>query len=314
MSQDVNRDRLERIRSDLAALRAAADIEDVAPPEPAAVNATSNGNGRAGHGVEAPEATPARSQEPAAARSPAAAAASSGRTSSTGPSADGTTSEAAHRPATTSTTAPTGLLGRPRIPKPPRRNPFRRRARRPSKRLAVPAPIPVTRRPVWLAAPRWPVPDAVSTTVIVLVMVPVIAQMASRLWVATNETSVLLGADPSRADALRAAAGVAGGGITVALAVFALAIVRGRPGYIAGGVAVLLLFVAFPYVAYTANAGIVSAPIPTLGEMVVPRGWPRANQLGAVFLLTAGALVAALVDLAYRSVLALREGVQQSRR
>ena len=38
MSQDVNRDRLERIRSDLAALRAAADIEDAAPPAPAPVN------------------------------------------------------------------------------------------------------------------------------------------------------------------------------------------------------------------------------------------------------------------------------------
>ncbi|MEO2108017.1 MAG: hypothetical protein ABGZ36_20560 [Actinomycetota bacterium] len=177
----------------------------------------------------------------------------------------------------------------------------------------MPAPIPVRRRPVWLAGPRWPVADALSTTVIVLVMVPVVAQMANRLWVATNETSVLLGADPSRADALRAAAGVAGGGITVALAVVALAVVRGRPGYIAGGVAVLLLFVAFPYVAYTANAGIVSAPIPTLGEMVVPRGWERANQLGAVFLLAAGVLTAALVDLAYRSVLALRDGVQQTR-
>ncbi len=282
MSQDVNRDRLERIRSDLAALRAAADIEDAAPPAPAPVN----GATRDGEPME-----PATVEAPATDAPP----------------------EAAHRPATTTTTAPTGLLGRPRIPRPPRRNPFRRRARRPSKRLAVPAPIPVRRRPVWLAGPRWPVADALSSTVIVLVMVPVVAQMANRLWVATNETSVLLGADPSRADALRAAAGVAGGGITVALAVFALAVVRGRPGYIAGGVAVLLLFVAFPYVAYTANAGIVSAPIPTLGEMVVPRGWERANQLGAVFLLAAGVLTAALVDLAYRSVLALRDGVQQTR-
>ena len=282
MSQDVNRDRLERIRSDLAALRATADIEDATPPAPAPVN----GATRDGEPME-----PATVEAPATDANP----------------------EAAHRPATTTTTAPTGLLGRPRIPRPPRRNPFRRRARRPSKRLAVPAPIPVRRRPVWLAGPRWPVADALSTTVIVLVMVPVVAQMANRLWVATNETSVLLGADPSRADALRAAAGVAGGGITVALAVFALAVVRGRPGYIAGGVAVLLLFVAFPYVAYTANAGIVSAPIPTLGEMVVPRGWERANQLGAVFLLAAGVLTAAMVDLAYRSVLALRDGVQQTR-
>ncbi|MEO2104214.1 MAG: hypothetical protein ABGZ36_01090 [Actinomycetota bacterium] len=34
----MNRDRLERIRSDLAALRAAADIEDATPPAPAPVN------------------------------------------------------------------------------------------------------------------------------------------------------------------------------------------------------------------------------------------------------------------------------------
>ena len=47
--------------------------------------------------------------------------------------------------------------------------------------------------------------------------------------------------------------------------------------------------------------------------MIVPRGWERGNQLGALFLFSAGVLTAALVDVAYRSVLALRDGVQQTR-
>ena len=203
---------------------------------------------------------------------------------------------------------------RPRAPRPPRRNPLRRRARRPPSRLAVPTPIPVRRRPEWVAAPRWPKVTLVAGIVIALVLVPVVAQLAVRLLTAMEETSFLLGADPTRADWLRAAAGVAGGGITAALATFALGIVRGRPGYVAGGVAVLLLFVAFPWVAHTANAGLVSAPLPSLAAMIQPEGWGNGLLLQGSFLLALGALVGAVADLAWRSVQALRTGIASVRR
>lgn len=177
----------------------------------------------------------------------------------------------------------------------------------------MPTPIPVRRRPDWVAAPRWPKVTLVGGLVMVMVLVPVCGQLALRLWTAMNETSFLLGADPTRADWLRTAAGVAGGGITTALATFALGVVRGRPGYLAGGLAVLLLFVAFPYVAHTANAGLVAAPLPSLGQMVTPAGWEHAGFLQATFLLAAGALVAAVADLVWRSIVALRHGLVRPR-
>lgn len=161
-----------------------------------------------------------------------------------------------------------------------------------------------------MAPPRWPTITFVSGLVITLVMVPVVAQLAFRLLTAMEETSFLLGADPTRADQLRAAAGVAGGGITTALAVAALGIVRGRVGYVVGAVAVVLLFVVFPYLGYTANAGIVAAPVPTLEEMLAPQGWDRAGQLRVTFWLAAGAFLAAVLDLLYRSATALRAGLK----
>lgn len=339
MTGDVDRERLKRLRGDLAELRARAmrdqgetdgdassTVEPSIPDEPASAPAPVVVAAEPGT-VLTPVARPATTEPD---HDPVTVAdddndhadiESPHGTEDDGAglgSEDGTTAseDAATVAAGRASRSPERSVEgtRRRIPRPPRRNPFRRRAHRPPDRLAVPAPIPVERRSVWAAAPRWPVIDWVSGPVIALVMVPVAAQLVFRLWTAMTTTSVLTGADPSRADFLLAAAGVAGGGLTAALAVAALAVVRGRLGYLAGAGATLLMFTVFPYLAYTANAGIVSAPLPSLAEMVAPAGWPRAEQLGAVFFMAAAALAAAVIDLLYRGATAVREGIAESRR
>ncbi len=130
--------------------------------------------------------------------------------------------------------------------------------------------------------------------------------MGLRLLQAMSETSLLLGADPTRTDYLRAAAGVAGGGITLALALGAVGVVRGRWSYLSAALGVLGLFTALPFLVYTSNAGIVAAPLPDLGAMVQPSGWPRPDLLALAFWTSAAAFLGASVDLLYRSLRALR--------
>ncbi len=144
-----------------------------------------------------------------------------------------------------------------------------------------------------------------SGVAVALVALPSVAQLAYRLAKAMEQTSFLLGADPTRTDHLRAAAGVAGGGITIALAIAALAVVRGRPGYLTAAASALVLFGVFPFVAASANAGIVAAPVPPFEELLRPVGWGYHGALTATFWVCAAALVAAVADLVYRSVAAV---------
>ncbi|MGI9018329.1 MAG: hypothetical protein ACR2HR_14715 [Euzebya sp.] len=132
-----------------------------------------------------------------------------------------------------------------------------------------------------------------------------VAQLAYRLFQALLDTSMLLGADPSRADYLTAAAGVTGGGLTLALAVTALAVVKGRPGYFAAAAGVLIFFGVLPILAYSATAGIVSAPSPTMAQLLRPPGWEYHSQLTVAFWIAGVALAAAAGDLAVRSVVAV---------
>lgn len=334
MSRDVNAERLERLRGELAELRARTRREHGGPQDdttPAlGLDVVTDGDPVAGEGpqdaadeVSDPAAEPVvdrdeheRTDTPADRPDPdpepyfVAARSGEPESAADGEAASGGRRRAsAHRAPPPPREAPTGPLGRRKVPRPPRRNPLRRRrARRPPDRLAVPAPVPVPRRSPYLAAPRWPAVDLVAGLLIAVVMVPVGLQLAFRLWTAMNETSFLLGADPTRAESLQAAAGVAGGGITTAVAVAALAVVRGRPGYLAAAAAVVALFVVFPFMGYSAQAEITSAPVPDLAEMIAPAGWPRAGQLQATFWLVVVALLAAVGDLAQRSVAALREG------
>ncbi|HUG85668.1 MAG TPA: hypothetical protein VMM13_13975 [Euzebya sp.] len=173
--------------------------------------------------------------------------------------------------------------------------------RRPSARKAVPVPIPVPRRPPYLAGPRWPVWGLTSGSAVAVVMLPALWQLAFRLLQAMRDTSVLLDPAPTRTDFLHAAAGVAGGGLTLALAIVAYAVVKGRPGFLGAALGVVTFFCVFPYLAYTANAGIVSAPVPPLSDMLQPPAWPRQTELGLVFWLAAGAALAAVADLLVRS-------------
>lgn len=182
--------------------------------------------------------------------------------------------------------------------------------RRPAPHKVVPVPIEVRRRPSYVAAPRWPQWGFVSGTVVLAVLLPAIWQLSYRLLQAMLDTSVLLGADPSRSDFLHAAAGVAGGGLTLSLAVAAIAVVKGKAGYLAAAGGVLTFFCIFPYLAYTANAGIVSAPLPPVEAMIRPPRWAFHGQLNATFWLTAVALIIAVLDLAYRSVAAVARTVQ----
>jgi hypothetical protein len=285
--RDVSADRLERLRGDLAALRARTAAE---------------------LGVAAPAVEPTPSPTRRATSAPATSTPDSSTPDSSTPATgrraadpdDGTT--AGRRPRSPRPSRA------PRPPRPPRRGPLptlARWRRRPPARLAVPAPVPVRRRPGYLAAPRWPIWTASRAAAAIAVGLPVALQLAHRLSRAMVETSVLLGATPTRTDFLRAAGGVAGGGLTAALAVAALAVVRGRPGYLAGAAGLLGLFVALPWMAYTRTAGIVTASTPTLQEVLAPQGWAGGGALTAVFWLAALALLAALVDLGLRSARAL---------
>lgn len=266
MSTHDDRDALHQLRADLAALRARTTAE-FGPFDPPA----GEGNGTAVHDP-APD-------EPVAARQSAT-------------------------PSRSRTAPPDVRGGRARPARPPRRI-LPPRATRPPRRLAVPAPIPVARRPDWLAGPRWPSWDLPSGATAAVIGLLAVVQMAHRLVQAMLDTSVLLGADPTRTDHLHAAAGVAGGGVTLALALAALAVVKARTGYLVAAGAVLLAFGAFPAIAHTANAGIVAAPLPDLGTMIRPPRWGRQGLMVLAFCASLGALVAALADLAVRSLGAL---------
>lgn len=285
----VTDDRLDRLRGDLAALRAktARDFPvaqpDAEPPD------VRGGDHAAGNG-----------RMPSRARTPSLAEPDGGPGPQPGPAAAPRTRS--HPPA--------ARPGRRRVraPRPPRRNPLRvlaLRAHRPPERLRVPTPVPVRRRPAHIAPPRWPLWTPPRVAIAVAIGVPAVLQLAYRLARATAETSVLMGADPSRADYLRAATGVAGGGATLALTVAALAVVRGRPGYLAAAVGVVGAFVALPWMAYTATAGIVQATVPGLADAIAPTDWAAGGWLALAFWLSAAALVAAVGDLLWRSVAAL---------
>ena len=185
---------------------------------------------------------------------------------------------------------------RARPPRPPRRPLSTPRARRPPERFRVPQPVPV-RPPLVRLRSRWPSWTPVAVVVVAVAAIPLVAQLAWRIWHATASTSSLLGADPAPDAFLRAADGVAGGALTLALGFCALAVARGRSGYLGFAVAVLLGFGAFPWVAYTARGGVASRPTPTLGDLIAPPGWPRTAQLRAAFVLALALLLAALVDL-----------------
>lgn len=307
MPRDLNDDRLERLRGDLAALRARTAAELTAGltstglvrPHDEQSPATPEGESPAATppvGTPSPNGVPGRdhgrptAELPAAPPRPAARPVAPGQESRT-PRAGRT------RPV---------VARRSRPPRPPARPLLRRGGRQPSRRRAVPTPITVRRRPSYIAGPRWPVWGWTSGIVALLVLLPAVAQLAYRLLQAMADTTAILGGDPSRTDYLQAAAGVAGGGLTLALAIAALAVVKGRMGYLAGAVGILAFFALLPYVAYTATAGIVSAPLPPLQQMIQPLGWQYHAQLLAVFWLCAGALIASILDLLYRSVVALQ--------
>lgn len=152
--------------------------------------------------------------------------------------------------------------------------------------------------------------DITSGIAVAVVMLPALWQLAHRLFQAMLDTTVLLGADPTRTDFLHAAAGVSGGGLTLALAIVAVAVVKGRAGYLAAAAGVVTFFCVFPYVVYTANAGIVSAPVPPLEQMIRPPAWPRQTELGLVFWLAAAAAVAAVADLLVRSAEAMTRALR----
>lgn len=156
-----------------------------------------------------------------------------------------------------------------------------------------------------MAAPRWPIWGWGSGAAVTLLLLPAVAQMAYRLLQATVDTSIFIGADPTRSDHLHAAAGVAGGGLTLALAVAAVALVRGKAGYLAAAVGVITVFCVFPFIAHTANAGVVSAPLPPLADLISPPRWDQQGTLTLAFWLALGALVAAACDLVLRSVTAV---------
>jgi hypothetical protein len=299
MPDRVNRDRLDRLRADLADLRARTTAQ-FGPAEDAT----------AADGAD--PARRARAERVADVRAAAAAtSAGSGAVATSDAQDDGASDD---RLPTSSTTvehrtrrqpAPLPRLRRsPKPPRPPRR--LRRpRVRRPPSRFAVPTPIAVSRRPSWVAPPRVGTWDAPSALVAIAVLLPASLQLGYRLVQAMFQTSAILGADPTRSDHLHAAAGVAGGGITLAAAVAAVAIAKNRPGYLAGAVGVVLAFCVLPHLAYTANAGIVAASIPQWSQMIAPPQWPRSGALTATFWLAVVALVAAAIDLVWRSAHAL---------
>lgn len=162
-----------------------------------------------------------------------------------------------------------------------------------------------------MAAPRWPVWTLVSGLAVAAVMLPAAGQLAYRLLMAMRDTSVLLGGDPTRADHLHAAAGVAGGGVTLALAVAALAVVKGRAGYLAAAGAVLTVFCVFPWIAHTAIAGVISAPLPAFAQMITPPRWDAHGELQLILWLCGAAFVAAVGDLVVRSATAIGRTVQR---
>lgn len=294
MPNDLNAARLERLRGDLAALRARTAAEfgvSLAASTPAAANGRRPDT----------DAQPEHDGDPDGALS-----------SNRAPSSNSAV-PAAQRTRTTVLSPPARpAVKRPRrAPRPPRRPVFRQRARPPSTRAAVPRPITVRRRPAYLVGPRWPRWGPASGIVALVVLVPAVAQLAFRLLQAMTDTTTLLGADPTRSDYLDTAAGVAGGGLTLAIAVAALAVVRGRVGYLAGAVGIVAFFCLLPFVAYTATAGIVSAPVPPLQEMIQPPGWEYQEQLLAAFWLSVVALVAAVLDLVYRSVVAVQQSLSR---
>lgn len=354
MSQDQIPDRLERLRSNLAALRersAAADgFAAGATPRsaasrrgPAASSASRTEPSAAAAGQETPgpmtpseltgeghdpavtaelPAAPARelaAPAPAAtapARRAAAAAETTGRAAST------PRPTTAVRPAATQGPGEAGrrrsrrnpLRRRPRRPRPPRRNPFRSRALPPPRRLAVPTPIPVRRRSTFLAAPRWPQWTLLGGVLTAVVLLPACAGMAYRLYQAMAETSFLFGATPSPSDYLRASAGVAGGAMTLAPALVALGLARGRIAYLWGTVVVLAIFGVFPSFVYSANAGVSAVQWPSFDEMLMPDGWGQERFLRLAFALGVSGLAVAIVDLVYRSARALQVGYQATRK
>lgn len=305
MPNDLNDDRLDRLRGDLAALRArtARDfgVSDRQPVIKAATRPVTKPVKRSQTKVE-------RSQTNLVNKSMTQQAVDSSTPPDTADDSDTFDDEGWGSVMSAGRARPPPAAGRrqrSRPSKPPRRSPFRRRASRPSARLAVPTPIVVRRRPSWMAAPRWPVWHVGGAVVAILVMIPAVGQLAYRLLNATQDTSILLGADPSRNDYLSAASGVAGGAITLALAVAALAVVRGRLGYVAASIGVFGFFGIFPFLVYTATAGILSASLPPLLEMIRPPGWQYQQQLSLIFWLCLLALGVALLDLLIRSARAV---------
>lgn len=354
MTQDVSRERLDRLREDLAALRARTTAEFGLPPDlppdegptlrrtgwrlrvgdagatPPAVGAAAPATGADGTAVTAAGGP---QQSPDAPTTATAAPTASARVTPTAPTAPDAVRAADHdrsaavaqRPAPAGTRTPRPLPAtagtrppriRPPIARPPSARPpkparrlRRPRVKKPARRLAVPQPILVRRRPPWLAGPRWPVWRWGSGVACVAVLLPAVAQMAYRLLQAMADTSILLGADPTRSDHLHAAAGVAGGGITLALAVAAFAVVKGRPGYLVAAGGVVIAFCVFPFLAHTAIAGVVSAPLPPLAQMITPPRWDHPRLLTAAYWLAAAALVMAIGDLVVRSALAAGRAV-----
>lgn len=308
MSRDLNADRLERLRGDLAALRART-AEELTPGLVGTGPVTPDGSARPvpDDAVSSPTVwlpQPTADRGPTNDNAQPTISAPAQRTVGSAPLAPSprtpVSAPVTHRPSR----APTR---RTRAPRPPTRPFLARRPKQPSRRRAVPTPITIKRRPGFIAGPRWPVWGFTSGVIALLVLLPAVAQLAYRLLQAMADTTSVLGADPSRTDYLQAAAGVAGGGLTLALAVAALAVVKGRTGYLAGAVGILAFFALWPYVTYTATVGIVSAPLPPVQQMIQPPGWDYQTQLLAAFWLSSAAFVAAILDLLYRSILAVQQ-------
>ncbi|CAN5292438.1 hypothetical protein BH23ACT9_BH23ACT9_06700 [soil metagenome] len=323
MPNDVSKDRLDRLREDLASLRARATAEfDLPPPsetrhEPvedraedgsADATAVAETVGTDVQVIEYPVMVGGTVREPTPAE--AADEADAEAADEADPAATAIKPEpvpaAGERPRTPDRDKrSTSRRTTSRPPRPPRRGPFRPRVRRPPRRVAVAHPIPVARRPSYLAGPRWPQWTLVSGLLVALVILPATLQLAYRLVQAMLDTTVLLGATPTRVDFLHAAGGVAGGGLTLAAALAAVGIAKGKGGYLAGAGGVIGGFCVLPVLIYTANAGIVSAPLPQIAEMIRPPAWENTAVLGAVYWLSVIALVTAAADLLYRSTRAI---------
>ncbi|MEE8602488.1 hypothetical protein [Euzebya tangerina] len=320
MPKNVKDDRLQQLRGDLAALRARAAAEfgepDGPPEEPAGPPERATSTPVAADAAVAPirpadAPTEAPSDDDISTGEVTAYVEDAAPSDEATDAAEPQSAHAVQGPVLRSPSRGPAARRRKRPPKPRRRSPLRPRTRKPPPRLAVPQPIAVRRRPAYLVGPRWPVWKLASGTIVVVVLGLATAQLALRLWFTINDTAILLGADPTRTDYLHAAAGIAGGGLTMALAVAALAVVRLRWGYLAAAGGVLLFFAIIPYYAYTATAGIVSAPLPVFEQMIRPSQWEYHPLFTASYRIALVALIAAVVDLVVRAVMAL---VRQVRR